>query len=73
MYTDDNQLALRMEGLEKPRRKRGRPPKPKVSAEVSPEEPAAPEPAEIAEEEQVEDELEEGARGRRRRRKLPSR
>ncbi|KAF4527524.1 hypothetical protein B566_EDAN015624, partial [Ephemera danica] len=74
MYTEDNQLALRMEGLEKPRRKRGRPPKPKTNPEEILEVKLS-EPESQKEEEPVvemEDEAEDG-RGRRRRRKIPSR
>jgi hypothetical protein len=72
MYTEDNQLALRMEGLEKPRRKRGRPPKSKASPEIAVEALPA-EPTESVDTQQNEEELEDGTRGRRRRRQVPSR
>jgi hypothetical protein len=74
MYTEDNQLALRMEGLERPRRKRGRPPKPKViPGEVVEAPPESQEVKKIEEEKEKSPEVEEDGRSRRRRRKIPLR
>ncbi|XP_046401718.1 zinc finger protein 264-like [Ischnura elegans] len=86
MFVSEHELALKMEGLERPRRKRGRPPKPKPP----PEEILAKETAAQGEGEeggegnggdgnpdspaQAEEEMEEDADGRRRRRrKVPQR
>lgn len=67
LYSPDHDLSLKVEGLEKPRRKRGRPSKP-PPAEVPPENKLDEMPVE------EEEEIEEDINGRkRRRRKVPTR
>nr|CAD7409572.1 unnamed protein product [Timema poppensis] len=69
LYAPDHKMTLQMEGLEKPRRKRGRPPK-------RPPDPEEDRPKELEEplENQPEEEMEEDADGRKRRRiKVPQR
>ncbi|XP_066992566.2 uncharacterized protein [Anabrus simplex] len=69
LYSADHEMALKMEGLEKPRRKRGRPKKTHVEpvVEQREEEPAKEDIQEV-------EEMEEDADGRRRRkRKAPQR
>lgn len=64
-------MALKMEGLERPRRKRGRPPKRHVE---STEEKEVEKESELLEASQDPEEMEEDADGRRRRkRKVPQR
>ena len=70
LFSADHEMALKMEGLERPRRKRGRPPKRQVelTEEKEIKEPESPETL------QDQEELEEDADGRRRRkRKVPQR
>ncbi|KAJ9590984.1 hypothetical protein L9F63_015990, partial [Diploptera punctata] len=70
LFSADHEMALKMEGLERPRRKRGRPPKRQVeqSEEKDLKEPVSPEVM------QDQEETEEDADGRRRRkRKVPQR
>nr|CAD7434760.1 unnamed protein product [Timema monikensis] len=69
LYAPDHKMTLQMEGLEKPRRKRGRPPK-------RPPDPEEDKVKELEEplENQPEEEMEEDADGRKRRRiKVPQR
>lgn len=64
LYSTDHELSLKSEGLEKPRRKRGRPPKPPPSEIIE----------ETKKEDNEEDEMEVDIDGkRRRRRKIPTR
>lgn len=65
LYAPEHEMTLKVEGLEKPRRKRGRPPKPPPGTVIE----------EMKEEQEPEpEEEEEDADGRkRRRRKVPSR
>lgn len=66
LYAADHELSLKVSGLEKPRRKRGRPPKPPPS-----ELPEVKETPPVIEEEEENEEDSEGRR--RRRRKVPTR
>lgn len=69
LFPPDHELSLRMEGVEKPRKKRGRPPKPSSEEQKSPVETV-----EQNKKEQEEEEDELDAEGRRKRRiKVPAR
>ncbi|PNF36325.1 hypothetical protein B7P43_G00537 [Cryptotermes secundus] len=71
LFPADHEMALKMEGLERPRRKRGRPPKRQVE---STEEKEVEKESESPEASQDPEEMEEDADGRRRRkRKVPQR
>ncbi|XP_033216536.1 zinc finger protein 271-like [Belonocnema kinseyi] len=73
MYTSDHEIRLQMEGLEKPRRKRGRPPKIEPKTEAVDE---IPEETSQGEDEKQEEDIEEeddGSGRRRRKRKIPER
>lgn len=69
MFPPDHELSLRIEGVEKPRKKRGRPPKPSGEDQKG-----IVEIAEQKKEQQEEEEDELDAEGRRKRRiKVPAR
>lgn len=69
LFPPDHELSLRMEGVEKPRKKRGRPPKPSNE-----EQKINTEPQEETKKDQDEVEDEYDAEGRRKRRiKVPAR
>lgn len=73
MYASDHEVRLQMEGLDKPRRKRGRPPKMEIKNEVLEE---ITEETSQGEEEKQDEDLEEeddGTGRRRRKRKIPER
>ncbi|XP_051160691.1 zinc finger protein 271-like [Leptopilina boulardi] len=73
MYASDHEVRLQMEGLEKPRRKRGRPPKIEIKTENLGE---IPEEMSQGEEEKQDEDMEEeddGSGRRRRKRKIPER
>ncbi|XP_043467262.1 uncharacterized protein DDB_G0283697-like isoform X2 [Leptopilina heterotoma] len=73
MYASDHEVRLQMEGLDKPRRKRGRPPKIEIKTEVLEE---ITEETSQGEEEKQDEDLEEeddGTGRRRRKRKIPER
>uniref|UniRef100_A0A6V7I3C8 C2H2-type domain-containing protein n=1 Tax=Bracon brevicornis TaxID=1563983 RepID=A0A6V7I3C8_9HYME len=74
MYAEDHEMALQIEGLEKPKRKRGRPSKRQMEAEGEKMNEEHLEPASQEEDEKQEEEEEIGEDGRRRRkRKAPKR
>lgn len=69
LFPSDHELALKIEGLDRPKRKRGRPPKPPPQSNEQKDELQTP-----FKKEEEEDELELDNDGRRRRRrKVPTR
>ncbi|XP_063233900.1 zinc finger protein 34-like isoform X2 [Bacillus rossius redtenbacheri] len=74
MFTTDHEMALKMQGLERPRKKRGRPPKPRLPPEEQQrsEEAIAKEP-DSPEQQDAEETEEDGDGRRRRKRKVPVR
>ncbi|XP_020277480.1 zinc finger protein 3-like [Pseudomyrmex gracilis] len=75
MYAAEHEMSLQMEGLTKPRRKRGRPPKALAEAESLVTKENATETASQGEEDKQEEEIDEvdGDGRRRRKRKVPKR
>ncbi|XP_012279813.1 zinc finger protein 709 isoform X2 [Orussus abietinus] len=75
MYTAEHDMSLQMEGLSKPRRKRGRPPKTHVDTELKELNKDGAEGGSQEEEDKQEEELDEvdGDGRRRRKRKVPKR
>lgn len=71
LYAPEHEMSLKIEGLEKPKRKRGRPPKPPPGNEPSKEELRKEEDVTIVEED-MEDDIDGDGR-KRRRRKVPFR
>lgn len=72
LFTAEHSLSLKMEGLEKPKRKRGRPPKQRpdpLESTESPDKEIEQSLNESMEQEDVEDDMDDEGEGRRRRRK----